>query len=187
MNKNDEVQQNKPSLKRTVLETVLYLIFAVAFIILVPKYLIERVSVEGSSMNYTLSDKDQLIGEKLSVRFNRLKRYDIIYFHPKGDYEVVPYIKRIIGLPGETVQIIDSVIYIDGRPIEDGFAAEDEFEAYSASKKIVLGDDEFFVMGDNRNKSKDSRSSSVGSVKLSDIEGRAVFRIWPISAFGGLN
>ncbi|MBQ3912393.1 MAG: signal peptidase I [Lachnospiraceae bacterium] len=160
---------------------------AVLIIKLVPKYVMERVSVEGESMKETLQDGDQLIGEKLSVRFNSLKRYDIIYFAPKGNHKSVDFIKRIIGMPGEMIYIVDSVVYINGRPLQEDFAAEDQFLSYTAANPIYLGEDEYFVMGDNRNHSTDSRSSSVGIVHGKDIEGRAVFRLWPLSGFGRID
>ena len=169
-----------------IAELLAYVAVAVLIVIMVPKYVMERVSVDGTSMNNTLSDGDQLIGEKLSVRFKRLKRFDIIYFHPNGNTKIEPYIKRIIGLPGDTVRIEDSVVYINGMPLQEDYAAEPEFKAYNASETIWLGENEYFVLGDNRNHSTDSRSS-VGKVKLSDIEGRAVFRIWPITEFGNID
>lgn len=171
---------------RAILEILLYLIFAICFLKYVPEYVFERVSVEGSSMCETLHDNDQLIGGKISVNLHRIKRYDIVYFYPKGNRNVEAYIKRVIGLPGETVQIIDSVIYIDGSPIEDPFIAEKQFESYLASEPITLDEDEYFVMGDNRNHSTDSRRASVGPVSYNDIEGKAVFRIWPLKNFGTL-
>ncbi len=179
--------EKKRRLILTITEIAVYLIMAVLIIKLVPKYVMERVSVEGESMKETLQDGDQLIGEKLSVRFNSLKRYDIIYFAPKGNHKSVDFIKRIIGMPGEMIYIVDSVVYINGRPLQEDFAAEDQFLSYTAANPIYLGDDEYFVMGDNRNHSTDSRSSSVGIVHGKDIEGRAVFRLWPLSGFGRID
>ncbi len=179
--------EKKRRLILTITEIAVYLIMAVLIIKLVPKYVMERVSVEGESMKETLQDGDQLIGEKLSVRFNSLKRYDIIYFAPKGNHKSVDFIKRIIGMPGEMIYIVDSVVYINGRPLQEDFAAEDQFLSYTAANPIYLGEDEYFVMGDNRNHSTDSRSSSVGIVHGKDIEGRAVFRLWPLSGFGRID
>ncbi|MCR5428886.1 MAG: signal peptidase I [Lachnospiraceae bacterium] len=179
--------EKKRRLILNITEIAVYLIMAVLIIKLVPKYVMERVSVEGESMKETLQDGDQLIGEKLSVRFNSLKRYDIIYFAPKGNHKSVDFIKRIIGMPGEMIYIVDSVVYINGRPLQEDFAAEDQFLSYTAANPIYLGEDEYFVMGDNRNHSTDSRSSSVGIVHGKDIEGRAVFRLWPLSGFGRID
>jgi signal peptidase I len=180
-------EQKKRRMILNIVEIAAYLIMAFLIIKFVPKYVMERVSVEGESMMETLHDGDQLIGEKLSVRFNNLKRYDIIYFAPKGNHKSVDFIKRIIGLPGETIYIVDSVVYVNGRPLQEDFAREADFLAYTAASPITLAEDEFFVMGDNRNHSTDSRSSSVGVVHLKDIEGRAVFRLWPLSDFGKID
>ncbi len=170
-----------------VVELAAYIIFAVLFISLVPKYVMERVSVDGSSMNKTLTDGDQLIGEKISVRADRLKRFDIIYFYPLGNKESEAYIKRIIGLPGDTVRIKDSTIYVNNVPLSEDYAAEANFEAYDAEEAVYLNTDEYFVLGDNRNHSTDSRFRSVGVVNRKDISGRAVFRLWPINAFGKID
>lgn len=180
-------EQKKRRMILNIAEIVAYLIFAVLIIKFVPMYVMERVSVEGESMLETLHDGDQLIGEKLSIRFNNLKRYDIIYFAPKGNHKSVDFIKRIIGLPGETIYIEDSVVYVNGRPLQEDYATEENFLAYTAASPIYLGEDEYFVMGDNRNRSTDSRSSTVGVVHLKDIEGRAVFRLWPLSGFGKID
>lgn len=173
--------------KQIIIEIVIYIVFAALIITLVPRYICGRVSVDGSSMCDTLYDKDQLIGEKLSVRFNRLKRYDIIYFHPQGNRTVDPYIKRVIGMPGDIVQISDSIVYINGVPVYEDYATEPLFDAVDAEVPIYLGADEYFVLGDNRNHSSDSRIPQVGKVQKKDIEGRAIFRIWPLKSFGKID
>ena len=94
------------------------------------------------------------------------------------------YIKRIIGLPGETVQIVDGVIYIDGEPLEENYGYEPIEDAKRASEPILLGEDEYFVMGDNRNDSSDSRDPAVANVSRSQIIGRAFVRIWPLDRIG---
>ena len=172
---------------RALLEIIIYVIFAILFVKLVPEYVFERVSVDGESMCNTLQDGDQLIGGKISVHLHKIERYDIVYFYPQGNTNSEAFIKRIIGLPGETVQIVDSVIYINGEPIDDPYAAEPEFEGYMAEDVITLGEDEYFVLGDNRNHSSDSRRQAVGIVDYEDIIGKAVFRIWPLSSFGSID
>lgn len=181
-------EEKKKQIRNSIIEGVCYLVFAILFITLVPKYVMGRVSVEGSSMCETLHDRDQLVGEKISTRHKRLKRFDIIYFHPNGRTDVEPYIKRIIGLPGEKVEIIDGEIYINDMPLSEDFAAEEEsYQRGDMDGPIYLAGDEYFVMGDNRNHSTDSRFLSVGPVKYEDIEGRAVFRLWPITGFGKID
>ncbi|MDE7031290.1 MAG: signal peptidase I, partial [Lachnospiraceae bacterium] len=95
------------------------------------------------------------------------------------------YIKRIIGMPGETVQIDDSgAVYIDGELLEESYGREIIENPGRAADPILLGEDEYFVMGDNRNNSSDSRDPSVGNIHRRDIIGRAFIRIWPSSKFG---
>ncbi len=147
-------------------------------------------TVDGSSMENTLHDGDRLWADKLTYRFSDPQRFDIIIFPPQYDPDS-KYIKRIIGLPGETVSIDEEGhIYIDGEILEEDYGKEvirAENRGSLVSGEITLGEDEYFVLGDNRNESLDSRYEIVGTVKRSDIFGKAVFRIWPLSGFGFLN
>ena len=143
----------------------------------------QRTIVNGRSMEGTLSDKDNLIVEKLSYRFSDPERFDIIVFPFKYEEDTY-YIKRIIGLPGETVYIDEEgVIYIDGTPLSENYGKEiiDKENRGRAEQPIVLGADEYFVLGDNRNHSADSRTYEVGNVKRSEIIGKAFIRIWPLN------
>ena len=90
------------------------------------------------------------------------------------------YIKRVIGLPGETVQIIDGYVYINGEKLDENYGAEVMNDAGRAAELITLGDDEYFVLGDNRNRSDDSRYENVENLKREKIVGRAWVRIWPL-------
>ncbi|MBP3729016.1 MAG: signal peptidase I [Lachnospiraceae bacterium] len=181
--KNKEVKpvrlEKQPSLLRDILTTLLHLGLMVGFVIFFLTCIGQRVEVEGSSMEDTLHNKDQLIVDCFTYRFlHAPKRQDIVVFR-LSDQPDTFYVKRIIGLPGETVQIKDSVIYINGKAIEDPYATQRVFPSGSAEHSITLGENEFFVMGDNRNNSKDSRYSEVGPVSRSQIVGRAWLRVWP--------
>ena len=139
-------------------------------------------------MENTLHNGDNLIVDKLSYRFRDPERFDIIVF-PFQYQANTYYIKRIIGLPGETVQIMeDGSIYINGEKMEESYGREviQPETIGRAAEPIVLGEDEYFVMGDNRNNSSDSRTDIVGNIKREDIIGKAWLRIWPLSDFGGL-
>ena len=94
------------------------------------------------------------------------------------------YVKRIIGLPGETVQIADGLIYIDGEVLQESYGREVIQDPGLAAEPITLGEDEYFVLGDNRNQSSDSRDPSVGLIHRDEIVGRAWLRIWPLDSFG---
>ena len=169
-------------------ETVSFILYIVAvFIItyLVITYVGQRTEVIGTSMEYTLSDGDNLIVDKISYRFREPKRYEIVVF-PYRHQENTFYIKRIIGLPGESVQIKDGEVYINGKLLGEKYGLEkiDVGNEGIAKDAIVLGKDEYFVLGDNRNHSSDSRDSSVGILKKEELIGRAFIRIWPLSGIG---
>lgn len=139
-------------------------------------------------MENTLHNGDNLIVDKLSYRFRDPERFDIIVF-PFQYQANTYYIKRIIGLPGETVRIMeDGSIYINGEKMEESYGREviQPETIGRAAEPIVLGEDEYFVMGDNRNNSSDSRTDIVGNIKREDIIGKAWLRIWPLSDFGVL-
>ena len=169
---------------KEILSTSVYLLLVLCAAYLIVTYVGQRTQVSGSSMESTLSDEDHLIVDKISYRFKDPERYDIIVFPFQYDQDTY-YIKRIIGMPGETIQIDDNGnIYIDGEILRENYGREVIKNPGRASEPIILGDDEYFVMGDNRNNSSDSRDPSVGNIHRKDIIGRAFMRIWPLSKFG---
>lgn len=178
--------EEKMDVKKEALSWVFYIGFVLVLTWFIITFVGQRTVVDGRSMNATLNDGDNLIVEKLSYRFGDPKRFDIIVFPPQGAPNE-HYIKRIIGLPGETVQIDDEGnIYIDGEILEEDYGLETIQNPGRASEPITLGDDEYFVLGDNRNNSTDSRMEKVGNVKRDTITGRAWLRIWPLSDIGFL-
>ena len=173
---------------KELFSTGLYLLIVLCATYLVITFVGQRTVVEGESMETTLSDGDNLIVEKLTYRFNDPDRFDIIVF-PYQYQEDTYYIKRIIGLPGETVQIDEKGnIYINGEILQESYGREIIFpeNVGIAIDPIVLGEDEYFVMGDNRNNSSDSRTEIVGNIHRDDIIGKAWLRIWPFAKFGVL-
>ena len=163
---------------------LIYIAIIVGLTWLIITFVGQRTSVSGHSMETTLQDGDQLIVDKISYRFRDPKRYDIIVF-PYQYEENVYYIKRIIGLPGETVQVKNGYVYINGEKLEsDIYGKEVMQSAGIAAEPIKLGDDEYFVLGDNRNNSSDSRDPSVGILKRKDLLGRAWVRIYPFDKMG---
>ena len=137
-------------------------------------------------METTLSDGDNLIVDKLTYHFSDPERFDIIVF-PFQYEENTYYVKRIIGLPGETVQIdLEGNIYINGEILEEDYGLEPILFPGLAAEPITLGEDEYFVLGDNRNNSSDSRDASVGNIHRDDIVGKAWVRIWPLNKIGVL-
>ena len=163
---------------------LLYILIIIGLPYLIITFVGQRTRVSGSSMETTLSNGDNLIVDKLTYHFKEPKRYDIIVFPYKYE-ENTYYIKRIIGLPGETVQVIDGYTYINGEQLAgDIYGAEVMESAGIAAEPITLGGDEYFVLGDNRNHSSDSRDPSVGILKRKDLMGRAWIRIYPFDKMG---
>ena len=172
------------SVMRELLGWLFYILIIIGLTYLIITYVGQRTRVSGSSMETTLSDGDNLIVDKLSYRFQDPKRFDIVVFPYKYE-ENTYYIKRIIGLPGDTVQVKDGYTYINGELLEsDSYGAEVMIEAGVASEPITLGEEEYFVLGDNRNHSLDSRDPSVGILKREDLIGRAWVRIYPFDKMG---
>ncbi len=173
---------------KEMISTLFYLLAVLCLTWLVITFVGQRTEVDGASMEPTLSHGDNLIVDKISYHFRDPERFDIIVF-PFRHKENTYYIKRIIGLPGETVQIDDQGnIYIDGEVLQENYGREiiKADKVGLAREPVQLGEDEYFVMGDNRNNSSDSRAEIVGNIHRDDIIGRAWVRIWPISKFGKL-
>lgn len=169
--------------KKELISWAMYIGFVIVVTWFILTFVGQRTVVDGRSMNATLNDRDNLIVEKLSYRFSDPERFDIIVFPPYDTKEY--YIKRIIGLPGETIQIDEEGnIYINGEILEEDYGLETIKNPGRAIEPVTLGEDEYFVMGDNRNNSVDSRDSRVGNVKRDAIIGKAWVRIWPLSDFG---
>ena len=179
----EKVEEKEFSWAREIISTAVYLLAVVAVTFLFVQFVGQRTHVNGDSMNVTLEDGDNLIVDKLSYRFSEPERYDIIVF-PYQYQEKTYYIKRIIGMPGEIVQIIDGMVYIDGEMLDESYGKEVMQYSGVAGDPIELGDDEYFVLGDNRNNSSDSRDPSVGNIKEDQIIGKAFIRIWPLNKFG---
>lgn len=168
---------------RELLGWLVYIVVIIGLTWVIITFVGQRTKVEGHSMETTLSDGDNLIVDKISYRFSDPERYDIVVF-PYQYEEKTYYIKRIIGLPGETVQIIDGYVYIDGELLGENYGSEIIENPMTAAEPITLGEDEYFVLGDNRNHSSDSRDPSVGLIKRSDLIGKAWVRIWPLNKIG---
>lgn len=177
----------KNGLKSLLLDLLFYGILIFVCVYIIPNFVLQRTIVDGSSMEETLAHGDHLYVEKISYHFDLLDRFDIIVFYPYGREHEEYYVKRIIGLPGETVQIIEDKIYIDGELLEENYGKEPIQDPGRAIQPIALGSDEYFVMGDNRNISKDSRYEIVGNVSKKNIGGKAFFRVSPLNKFGTLD
>lgn len=169
---------------KSVLGTSIYVLIVLFMTFMVVTYVGQRTKVSGSSMETMFSDGDNLIVDKISYRFEDPERFDIIVF-PFRYAENTYYIKRIIGLPGETVFIDEKGnIYIDGELLEENYGRERIEDPGRAYVPVTLGEDEYFVMGDNRNHSTDSRDPVVGNIHRDEFVGKAWMRIWPLAKMG---
>jgi len=185
-NEKEAAARRRRAIAKDILQNSIFLLVVLVITLLIVKYVGQRTVVVGHSMETTLSDGDSLIVDKISYRFKDPKRFDIIVF-PFEYKEETYYIKRIIGLPGEKVRIDrEGVIYINGEVLEENYGSERIKDPGTAIDEITLGDSEYFVLGDNRNHSSDSRTPSVGLIKKKDIIGRAAVRIYPFNKMGGL-
>ena len=143
-----------------------------------------KVSMIGDSMNPALSNGDAVLVNRLVYDMSKPRRGDVIAFQPNGDEHSHYYIKRIVGLPGETVEVRDGKIWINGKEIKEKYETTKIEEAGLLEEPMVLGKQEFFVLGDDRQNSEDSRTAEIGNVKRSEMEGKVWFVISPIGNFG---
>lgn len=180
--------KRKKKISASLLREIFVWIFDIAVVLIIAFALVhfigEKTSIIGESMAPTLENDDVVIINKFIFEVSAPDRNDIVVFKPYGNEKLHYYIKRVIGLPGETLQIIDGKVYINGELLEENFDVDYIDNPGLASNPITLGVDEYFVLGDNRNNSEDSRFAEIGNVNIEDIEGKAWFRISPKSKIG---
>lgn len=185
-----EKESKKPLLMKIFIEVFIWaaeiaaVIFLAYFIVF---YALERTDMVGISMEDTLKDKDHIIINKFSYRFGDPKRFDVIVFQQSGKEHSYYDIKRIIALPGEKLLIKEGVIYINDEPLEEVVNVEAMANYGLAGEEIMLEENEYFVLGDNRNNSEDSRFASVGMIRRDDIIGKAFLRMKPFNFISKLN
>ena len=144
----------------------------------------QKVSMVGDSMKPVISNGDMVLVNRLVYNAMTPRRGDVVVFKPRGDKNSHYYIKRIVGLPGESVEIIENSIFIDGERLEEDYDTSDITDVGVAADKVELGENEYFVLGDDRENSKDSRSADVGNVRRIDIYGKAWFVSSPLKRAG---
>ena len=169
-------KHKRRSLPGRILNWLLLVFAAAVFGYAVVTFGVQTVQVVGPSMNTTYQDGDTVLVNKLVGTVIRPKRYDVIAFR-QIDFGSYYEIKRIVGLPGETVQIKDGTVYIDGAPLSDSPIKDKIRVAGLAEREIVLEKNEYFVLGDNVNNSEDSRYSNVGNVSRTEITGKVIYKL----------
>lgn len=184
MNFNFETYERKEKTQKIVREISIWvietlLVIGLAFFIV--NYAVEKTTMAGDSMKPILLNEDKIIINKFAYRFTDPKRFDIIVFKQNGKEHSFYNIKRIIGLPGEKVQIRDGKVYINNLPLEEKNKVELMVAGGIATDEILLEENEYFILGDNRNSSEDSRFSSLGNVVKEDIIGKAWIRLEPFN------
>lgn len=154
--------------------------FAALTAVLIVIFVVQPVKVEGTSMEPRLEDQERIFVNKFVYHFSEINRGDIVVFwYPKDPTK--SFIKRVVALPGETVDIRSGVVYIDGERLQEGYVPPGYFD-YASHPPMSIPEGEFFVMGDHRNSSNDSRNW--GPVPRRSIFGKAIFRYWPVSKLG---
>ena len=191
-------------IKHEIIKNLAYVLTIALLLFLIWTYVGSRSEVIGHSMEPTLHDGESVWLDKLGYRFQDPARFDIVVF-PFQDSDTF-FIKRIIGLPGETVYIDpegniyigteetlyvekDGSIHNEAELLEENYGNDiiKESTRGIAEEPVTLGEEEYFVMGDNRNNSQDSRAEGIGPINKDILEGRVVFRLWPLKSFGRID
>lgn len=181
-------RKKKKEVNYGLIKNILYWIFNIVLVMVLAFVCVycfgKKTIVIGQSMSSQLENGSEVLINRMSYKLSTPKRFDVIAFKPKGNKNSHYYVKRVIGLPGETVQIIDGKVYINEKELAEDIESEAITNAGIAEEAIKLGEDEYFVLGDNRNNSEDSRYANIGNVDLSDIGGKVWYIISPKGSRG---
>lgn len=172
-------EKKKNAILSEVLDYVKVIIFAVVFVLIVNNFILINALVPSESMEKTIMTGDRIFGFRLAYEFEEPERFDIVIFkYPDDPEQKELYIKRVIGLPGETVNIVNGKVYIDGEqtPLDDSFCPETPIGDFGP---YIVPEGCYFMLGDNRNCSKDSRFWENTYVREDQIVGKAVLRYYP--------
>lgn len=168
-----------------IIKWVVDVVTVIVIAVFIAIYLCNEEKVVGNSMALTLNSNEKVFVDTIKYNIFDPDRYDVIRFSTMSeDGTKETYIKRIVGMPGETVQIKNGKIYINDKELDYGEKDEGIVNAGMAADGVKLGKNEYFVMGDNWNSSEDSRFTSIGKVKLKDIEGKVWLRVAPFARMG---
>lgn len=180
---SSEPPAQQPSTARAAFSWLRDLTLSVVIAIIVILFLYQPVKVEGTSMMPSLVNQERIFINKFVYRFSPVERGDTVVFQFPQDTSK-SYIKRVIGMPGDTVEVINGTVFVNGQPLNEPYVPEEMRDRHSAAR-ITLKSDEYYVMGDHRNSSNDSRNW--GPVRRGYIYGKAVFVYWPLDRLGLLH
>lgn len=167
------MEEKKETVKKNYIKEFLPYFMIILVVVLIKTFVVSPIRVNGASMDPTLNDKDIMLLDEISYRFSDIERFDIVVVKEEDEY----LIKRVIGLPGETVEYKNDKLYIDGKYVKEDFKHKETFDF-----STTLGKDEYFIMGDNRTNSTDSRV--FGPISRDKIMGKTSLTILPVSRFG---
>lgn len=175
---NNSDAQNKKKKRRIIIETIIY-IFEISLVVGLAYFLINhgfiKSSMNGDSMSVTLENGNEVIINKMIYKFFEPKRNDVVAYCRTSEHSTLS-IKRIIGLPGEKIQIRDGMVYINGEQLIEDIEVEPMKTGGLAQEELELEDNEYFLLGDNRNNSDDSRFSEIGTIVKNEIIGKVWIR-----------
>jgi len=173
----------KSPVVRSLVEWVLAIGLALLLFLVLRMYLFRIAHVSGESMSPTLTDGDRVILNRAAIVFGDPRPGDIVAFPYPGNPSEY-HIKRVIGVSGDVVDFANGEFIVNGEPLSDAFSHELIWSNVTVSFPVTVEEGRVFVLGDNRNASKDSRYSTVGTIENQEIIGRVLVRIWPFDAFG---
>ena len=182
----EETDEQEPSRKKSIMTFIRDIVIVIAVVYLIKTFLFTTILVDGRSMMPTFEHLDYLIAEQDFLVRNKYRRGDVVYFRPPEGamHEDRGYfVKRIIGVPGDTIEIQGGMVYVNDEPIDEPYKADVPTQEGTMTGKLTLDEDEYFVMGDNRNPGGSYDSRFFGPFQSDHIRGVIVLRAFPFSKF----
>lgn len=182
----EETDEQEPSRKKSIMTFIRDIVIVIAVVYLIKTFLFTTILVDGRSMTPTFEHLDYLIAEQDFLVRNKYRRGDVVYFRPPEGamHEDRGYfVKRIIGVPGDTIEVKGGMVYVNDEPIDEPYKADVPTQEGTMAGKLTLDEDEYFVMGDNRNPGGSYDSRFFGPLQSDHIRGVIVLRAFPFSKF----
>ena len=174
-----EAEAKKKSVGREILEWVFVVVFAVSVALIIRTFIFEPVRVDGESMLRTLHNNEYMIVTKYQYLFNDPERFDVVICRYPGRGNT-NFVKRIVGIPGDTVEVKDTTLFVNGEPVDEPYIVNKPSYTMPA---VTVGEGQYFVLGDNRPNSNDSHNPVVGQLTRKQIVGKVRLVVWPFNDF----